>query len=95
MRPPKHLSSIARKLWRDTCASHTVIDPNQFALLRAACESFDRANEAREILAREGLTVTDRFGQQKAHPCAAVERDAKASMIAAFRALNFAPPPKE
>lgn len=95
MRPPKHLSSIARKLWRDTCAAHTVIDPNQFALLRAACESFDRANEAREILAREGLTIRDRFQQLKAHPAASIERDARASMIQAFRALGFSPPPPE
>jgi P27 family predicted phage terminase small subunit len=92
MRPPKHLSLTARKLWRDICASHEVAHANQFALLRSACEAFDRAEGARQILAAEGITTKDRFGQLRAHPACAIERDARGQMIACFRALGLSDP---
>lgn len=92
MRPPKHLSSTARKLWRDIISTHAIEHANQFALLRSACDAFDRAEGARQILAAEGITTKDRFGQLRAHPACAIERDAKAQMIAAFRALGLSAP---
>jgi P27 family predicted phage terminase small subunit len=87
---PKHLSSAAKRMWRDIRAVHVVDDADKIALLQAACEAFDRANEARAIISRDGLIVRDRFGQEKAHPACAVERDARAAMIAALRALKLA-----
>ena len=35
--------------------------------------------------------LTDRFGQKKAHPATSIERDARAQVIAAIRALRLAP----
>ena len=39
--------------------------------------------------ARDGQTVEDRFGQAKPHPLLAAERDARAQMLAALRALDL------
>ena len=44
---------------------------------------------AEEILAREGFSCTDRFGQRRAHPLAAVSRDARAQVLASLKALNL------
>lgn len=90
--PPRHLSASAKKLWREICATHVIADANQAALLRAACESFDRCEAARKLLDAQGITVKDRFGQLRAHPACAVERDSRASMVACFRALGLSDP---
>jgi len=45
--------------------------------------------EAQETLAKEGLVVTDRHGQQRAHPCTAIERDNRAQMLSALKQLNL------
>lgn len=88
---PKHLKTEARQMWTRLLSDFTIDDGAGLALLQAACESFQRAQEARAILDKAGAILTDRFGQQKVHPACAVERDAKASMIAALRALRLAP----
>jgi hypothetical protein len=44
---------------------------------------------AQEAIERDGMTVLDRFGQRKAHPLLPAERDARAQMLAALRALNL------
>ena len=50
---------------------------------------FDRMREAQAALAKDGLTVADRFGQIKVHPLTVVERDSRSQMMAALRALNL------
>jgi len=61
------------------------------AVLTVALEAHQRARECREIVAREGMTVVGRDGQAKVHPLLAVERDARQSFLAAFRALGLDP----
>ncbi len=90
--PPSHLSAAARKMWSAVRTTHVVDDPDALALLRVACEAFDRAEGARKLIAQTGPCVRDRFGQLRAHPAVQIERDARAQVIAAFRALRLAPP---
>jgi hypothetical protein len=56
-------------------------------LLETGMRAFDRCEAARALLDRDGVVVTDRWGQSKQHPAAAVERDARAGLLAALRAL--------
>ena len=86
---PRHLKAEARSMWERLLADYQLEDAAAQALLRAACEAFQRAQEARRILDRDGAIVKDRFGQLKAHPAAAVERDSRTAMIAALRALRL------
>lgn len=64
-------------------------------LLGEALRAWDRAREAGAAIAQDGAIVKDRFGVPRAHPAIAIERDARTSMLAAFRALRLdTEPPK-
>ena len=78
-------------MWRQLHDDYVIADAAGAALLRAACESFDRSQQARRRIDRDGAVQTDRFGQRKPHALLQVERDARAQMIAAIRALKLAP----
>ena len=67
------------------------IDPSDgsFAKLVLAAEALDRANEARELVAKEGLTVLDRFMQAKPHPGVSIQRDFSALFTRTMRELNL------
>ena len=88
---PKHLRGDARKMWQRLRADHVIDDAGGLALLQAACEAYQRGQDARDAIDKDGATLPDRFGQVRAHPMCAVERDARAQMIAALRALRLAP----
>jgi P27 family predicted phage terminase small subunit len=53
-------------------------------------ESFDRCNEAREILANEGLTyITPHSGVPHQHPALMIEKEAKAQCMKLFKQLGL------
>gem|GEM_PF-1977218 len=58
---PAHLSAPARELWRAILKDYQ-LEPHHMATLQKALEAFDRAEQARDIIAREGLTVEGRYG---------------------------------
>ena len=86
---PTGLSTAARGWWRRLLGDYELDDQAGLLLLESALRQFDRAEKARAILDKEGIVVTDRFGQQRAHPAAPLERDARAGMLAVFRALGI------
>jgi|SRR5581483_4258221 len=87
-KPPKHLTSDARKLWQ-RIFNEVDLDEPALLLLNTLCEQFDRMNQARELLKRDGIVVKDRFGQDKPHPACGVEVNAAAGMMRAWRLLGF------
>ena len=89
--PPKHLTAEGRQLWAKLRADFQIDDSAGLVLLQAAAEAHERGQQARRLIAEQGLTVLDRFGQAKAHPATAVERDARAQLLAALRALRLSP----
>ena len=88
---PKHLKTDARRMFQRLSADYVISDAAGLALLQAACEAFQRTQEARAVIDEAGAVLVDRFGQAKAHPACAIERDARGQMIAALRALRLAP----
>lgn len=58
-------------------------------LLILAAEAWDRGVEARERIAADGAYAADRFGQIKAHPALAVERDSRLSFARLVRELGL------
>lgn len=88
---PSTLSSEAAGHWDRIVGEWDLSEPG-LILLRSALESFDRAAQAREILAREGMAITDRFNQPKPHPMCGVERDARASLLQALKSLGLDAP---
>ena len=71
-----------------------VLEPHHVRLLTLACEAFDRATQAREILAVDGIIVPTADGGRKAHPAVAIERDARTAFSRLVRELDLdvAPP---
>jgi P27 family predicted phage terminase small subunit len=80
---PSHLAPDSKTFWRRILAEYQ-LEPHHLELLRLACEALDRAEEARQAIARDGAYVEGRFGP-KSHPALAVERD---SSIRASRLLR-------
>ena len=86
---PGHLSEEAGHLWESIVSDYGVGDDAGRLLLTSALESFDRLREAQAVIDTEGLTVKDKFGQDKVHPLLAVERDSRSAMLRSLKALNL------
>ena len=86
---PMGLSEPAKKWYRRLLAEFEIRDDAGRLLLETAMRAFDRGESARALLERDGVVITDRWGQSKPHPAAAIERDARSGMLAAMRALNL------
>lgn len=87
--PPKHLSAKARSWFTGLQREYGVSDAAGLALLTAAAESWQRAAEARELIAKEGAVLRDRFGQSVPHPAVRIETAARAQLLQAIRQLGF------
>jgi P27 family predicted phage terminase small subunit len=65
------------------------LEEHHIKLLQLACEAWDRAQGARAVVAKQGLTVTNARGDVKAHPLIAVERDARTLFARLIRELDL------
>ncbi|MBN1903728.1 MAG: P27 family phage terminase small subunit [Deltaproteobacteria bacterium] len=88
---PKHLKAEGKKFYQKIAMDYSIDDEAGKALLLTAAESWERCQQARKILKKEGLVLSDRFGQKKAHPACAIERDSRQQVISALKALNLNP----
>jgi len=86
--PPGHLSKAAQAWWRQLVADYE-FESHHLRLLQLACESWDRCEQARERLAADGITFTDRFGQPRPHPSLAAERDSRIAFARLMRQLDL------
>lgn len=90
--PPDHLSPSAQQWWR-TAVETYVLHEHHRRLLQLLCEAWDRAQEAREQVARDGLTMSGPQGVRP-HPCVSIERDARLAVARLVRELDLdAEPP--
>ena len=87
-RAPRHLQPATRK-WFRWVVREWSLEPHHERVLIAACESWDRYQEAREILQVEGLTYTDRFGAPRARPEVGIERDNRVAFLRSLRELDL------
>lgn len=75
--PPAHLSERAQEIWRGVV--YRVHSPGRVVMLQTALEALDRADEARQAVDREGLTVTTKTtGAVHVHPLLKVEKEQRA-----------------
>jgi P27 family predicted phage terminase small subunit len=94
-RAPQHLRPDTRAWWRSVAADY-LLEEHHLRLLTLAAEAFDRCGEAREVLARDGLTVPTADGGLKTHPCVGIERDARLAFARLLRELDLdVEPPAE
>ena len=88
-KPPATLSAEAKGWWKKIVNEFEVDDPAGFLLLDCAMRSFDDMQAARAILQRDGLTITDRWNQQRQHPASLVLRDSRNLMLRSLKAMNL------
>jgi P27 family predicted phage terminase small subunit len=86
MKVPEHLSEASAAFCRRLRRKYRLHDHHD-RLLIAACEAWDRMVQARELIAQEGLTTTDRHGQSRPHPAVAIERDSRTAFARMLREL--------
>ena len=91
---PDHLSEGAAKWWRAVNREYDLED-HHVRLLTLAAEAWDRTQQAREVLDREGLIYTDRFNAPRARPEISIERDSRLAFARLLRELDLdvTPPP--
>ncbi len=90
---PKYLTAPTRH-WSGAVAAEYVLESHHLRLLELAARSWDRAEEARVLLKKDGLTTVDRYGQLKPNPLVNVERDSQLRFARLLRelALDLEPP---
>lgn len=85
-RAPKHLRATTRRWFNDVVADFD-LESHDIRLLTLAGEAWDRGQQAREIVDRDGMTFLDRFGQPKPRPEIAIERDSRIGFARLLREL--------
>ncbi len=66
-----------------------VFDRQALVLLEVALQALDRLEEARALIAAEGLTSGKPGGLVRLHPALKVEKEARAGFLMAWRALGL------
>jgi phage terminase small subunit len=87
-RAPAYLSPQTRKWWSRVLRDFD-LDEHHVRLLTLAAEAWDRAQEAREAVALHGPVYEDRFGQPRARPEVAIERDSRIAFARLLRELDL------
>lgn len=87
---PRGLSRKARELWRRVAAS-VALDDAGLVALELVCRTYDRWQQVRKVIDREGLTVQDPSGRIRAHPLLTTEKDCRLTLLRALRQLPGQP----
>jgi hypothetical protein len=95
IKPPPHLRPATRDWFASVIADYE-LEEHHLRLLTLAGEVWDRGQQAREVLDREGLTYLDRFSAPRARPEIAIERDSRIAFARLVRelALDVETPPE-
>ena len=89
VKAPPGLSASARAWWRKLSTEYQIKDTAGLLLLQTAMQAFDRMNEAAKLISTHGACTQDRFGQLRPNPATTIERDSRAAMLAALKALSL------
>lgn len=81
--PPGYLSAHSKGTWR-RIASEYELTPDAAGMLEAALVNYDRAQQAREMIAAEGIVQAG-----KRHPAVDVEKQAWGLYLRALRQLGL------
>ena len=88
IKAPQHLARATKKWFREVVAEWG-LEAHHARILIATCEAWDRCCQAREVIDREGLIFTDRFGAPRARPEIAIERDSRLAFLRGIRELDL------
>jgi phage terminase small subunit len=86
--PPAHLSPASAAWWSGVLADYD-LEAHHVHLLTLAAEAWDRAEQARSLLAVEGITYVNRFGDPVKHPAVSVEENSRIAFARLVRELDL------
>ena len=89
IKPPIGLSPESAIWWSTILAEYQIEDPAGLLLLENLVRARDRMGEASRLIEQHGAVTTDRFGQLRPNPATILERDSRAAMQSALKALNL------
>lgn len=90
---PTHLSEKSKSLWNDYISD--MRSPGRKALLLLGLEALDRAEQARLLVKKEGLTtITGKSGVAHSHPGLSIQKEANNQAIKIFKLLGMNYPGK-
>lgn len=87
-RSPVALGKAGKAFWT-AVLSEFELENHHLDLLVSACQQLDRAASAAAMIATEGTTTKDRFGQIKTHPSVEIERNAHLTFCRLQRELGL------
>ncbi len=95
-RAPKDLQPATQK-WVNYCMKSWNIDQHYERILILAAQAWDRCQQARGEIQKDGITIKDRYSAIKVHPAVAIERDSRLAFARLIRELQLdsEPPPEE
>ena len=85
---PRHLRAATWRWWASVVDAYE-LEPHHVRLLTLAAETWERVTQAREVIARDGLTSRTRDGGVKLHPAVRVEQDGKVIFARLLRELDL------
>lgn len=88
VKAPNYLKAATRR-WFEKLANGYEMSTHHLSLLELAARSWDRAEEARQLLRKEGLTQEDKNGVVRAHPAVQIEKDSQIRFSRLVRELRF------
>src|SRR5262245_15351510 len=88
MKNPTHLRSDTRAWWQLVHQDYD-LGEHHSRLLTMACEAWDRACQAREIMEKDGIVIGGREAAVRPHPCIAIERDSRIAFARLVAQLNL------
>jgi phage terminase small subunit len=93
LKAPAHLRPDTRTWWQSAHQDYD-LGEHHSRLLTLACEAWDRACQAREILAKHGIIIGGRQAAARPHPAIAIERDSRLAFARLIAQLSLdAEPP--
>jgi hypothetical protein len=84
----KHLRPLTLQ-WVASVIDRYTLEQHHERLLVKCAEAWDRSEEAREAIAKHGLTYDGRFGEPRARPEVAIERDSRLAFTRLLRELDI------
>ena len=88
MNTPDYLSTASKAWWTSVTEEYD-LEPHHVKLLEMACVAWDRCENARQVISTDGATFIDRYGQPKARPEVAIERDSRIAFTRLVRELDL------
>ena len=92
MKAPQHLQAETRRWYSSVRLETYALEPHHLRLLQLAAEAWERCQQARQAIARDGLVM---LTTGKAHPAVVIERDSRLAFARLLRELDLdtEPPP--